>query len=183
MSDTNLVPFGKYKGQPIEVLVNDRQYLDWLTAQPWFRERHENLYTIIINNFAEPSETPEHNKLQAKFLDNNFCLKCIKLAYTNLPIEKVTGCQFEAGGVDVIINLQLKSNDCYYHDNCYVEVKPDIADDYPAVLRQMKRCISNSWKAILLVDRYNATGATREQFVEIFKRANIAVIFLADVNC
>jgi hypothetical protein len=53
---SEVVPFGKYKGQPIEVLANDRGYLDWLTAQSWFRERYAGIYTLIINNFGEPSE-------------------------------------------------------------------------------------------------------------------------------
>ena len=48
-----IVPFGKYKGQPVEVLAQDRPYLDWLTAQDWFRQRYEGIYTLIVNNFAE----------------------------------------------------------------------------------------------------------------------------------
>jgi len=27
---TNIVPFGKYKGQPVEVLQQDIQYLEWI---------------------------------------------------------------------------------------------------------------------------------------------------------
>lgn len=69
---TTVVPFGKHKGKPIEALAEDRQYLDWLMAQDWFRQRHSNLYQIVINNFGEPSETPEHNALQALFLDQTF---------------------------------------------------------------------------------------------------------------
>jgi hypothetical protein len=76
MSDnTKIVPFGKYKGKPVEAMAADRQYLDWLTAQPWFRETFANLYTVVINNFSEPTETPEHNELQAKFLSDEFCLR------------------------------------------------------------------------------------------------------------
>jgi hypothetical protein len=41
-------------------------------GQAWFRERYQNFYTIIVNNFAEPSETPEHNAMQAEFLDPRF---------------------------------------------------------------------------------------------------------------
>jgi hypothetical protein len=70
---SEIVPFGKYKGQPVEVLANDRGYLDWLTAQAWFRERYAGIYTLIVNNFGEPTETPEHNALQARFLDEDFC--------------------------------------------------------------------------------------------------------------
>jgi uncharacterized protein (DUF3820 family) len=69
-----IVPFGKYRGQPIEVLRADQQYVDWLMAQDWFRERNPSLYQIIINNFQEPSETPEHNTLQVRFLDEKFRL-------------------------------------------------------------------------------------------------------------
>lgn len=68
-----IVPFGKYKGKPVETLRADRDYADWLTAQPWFRERFTGLFQIIVNNFGEPSETPEHNRLQARFLDDGFC--------------------------------------------------------------------------------------------------------------
>lgn len=69
---SEVVPFGKYKGQPIEALAADQGYLDWLREQPWFQTRYPNLHTIIINNFREPDETPEHNRLQAAFLDEGF---------------------------------------------------------------------------------------------------------------
>ena len=46
---SNIVPFGKYKGQPVEVLAGDRAYCDWLTGQAWFRERYGNVYTLIVN--------------------------------------------------------------------------------------------------------------------------------------
>jgi hypothetical protein len=36
----DVVNFGKYRGQPIEILASDRGYCDWLMAQPWFRDRH-----------------------------------------------------------------------------------------------------------------------------------------------
>jgi hypothetical protein len=72
MSDDKIVTFGKYKGQPVEALAADRQYFEWLSGQAWFRERYQNIYTLIVNNFAEPNETPEHNRLQVRFLDDVF---------------------------------------------------------------------------------------------------------------
>ena len=69
----DIVPFGKYRGQPIDVLAADSGYCDWLIAQAWFRERYGNVYTLIVNNFGEPTETPDHNALQARFLDEAFC--------------------------------------------------------------------------------------------------------------
>lgn len=71
-----LVPFGKYKGQPVEVMQMDTGYCEWLSKQDWFRERYANVYQqVIINNFTEASETPEHNKLQMLFLDKDFYRK------------------------------------------------------------------------------------------------------------
>src|SRR5260221_12243408 len=77
---TQIVPFGKYKGQPVEVMQQDHQYVEWLMAQGWFRERFGGIYTMIINNFGEPAETPEHNALQAKFLNDDFCRGFINAA-------------------------------------------------------------------------------------------------------
>lgn len=74
-----VIPFGKYRGQPLEAMAQDRQYVDWLTAQPWFREKYESIYTIVINNFQEPSETPEHNALQVLFLDHLYTRKILEL--------------------------------------------------------------------------------------------------------
>lgn len=67
-----LVPFGKYKGQPVEVLRGDPKYLDWVMSQDWVRQRYEATFNFIINNFGEPAETPEHNALQVLFLDQGF---------------------------------------------------------------------------------------------------------------
>jgi hypothetical protein len=76
MTDTKIVPFGKYKGQPIERMLADQSYLQWLMAQDWFREKP--LYQVIINYGAEPQETPEHNALQVMFLDKSFCERFVE---------------------------------------------------------------------------------------------------------
>jgi hypothetical protein len=70
-----MVPFGKYKGQPVEIMAADADYCEWLTAQPWFRERYGNVYNTIINYGTEPQDSPEHNEMQARFLDDEWCLK------------------------------------------------------------------------------------------------------------
>jgi len=82
-----IVPFGKYKGKPVEALQQDAQYCDWLMAQDWFNSRYGGLKTLIVNNFQEASETPEHNKLQGLFLDNDFCTA---IGYLLHPVTKKT---------------------------------------------------------------------------------------------
>jgi uncharacterized protein (DUF3820 family) len=80
MTDMNVVPFGKYKGRLVEELIADTSYLEWLQAQPWFRERYGNLYQqIIINRGAEPQDSPEHNALQVLFLEDDFCLRLAQI--------------------------------------------------------------------------------------------------------
>jgi hypothetical protein len=74
-----LVPFGKHKGQPVEVLVADSGYREWLMGQPWFRDRYPVIYQTVVNYAGEPAETPEHNELQASFLDDDRCLALAKL--------------------------------------------------------------------------------------------------------
>jgi hypothetical protein len=72
---SNLVPFGKYKGKPVEDLAADVNYLGWLRSQTWFSDRYPQIDKAIIvvqHGAQEPSETPEHNKLQACFLDPDF---------------------------------------------------------------------------------------------------------------
>lgn len=76
-----IIPFGKHKGKPVEVLIADDKYRDWLTAQNWFRERFAELYAATID-YNKTSETPEHNQMQVMFLDGEYCKM---LAYSVLP--------------------------------------------------------------------------------------------------
>lgn len=70
----DVVPFGKYKGQPVETLAADRDYCEWLTAQPWFSDKYRNVYNIVVNYGSEPQDSPEHNQMQVRFLEDDWCL-------------------------------------------------------------------------------------------------------------
>src|SRR4030095_5425364 len=74
---TDIVPFGKYKGQPVEVLAEDPEYCDWLTGPEWFRLNVRGIHTLIINQFGPPTETPDHNALQALFTDPIFAARLV----------------------------------------------------------------------------------------------------------
>jgi hypothetical protein len=121
----NIIPIGKYKGQPVEVLQGDPAYAEWLKAQPWLREKYAGIFQIIVNNFQEPAETPEHNRLQARFLDPAFRRALFRLLYPDVEFRQPRF-EFERGGWDVLV------------DRLAIEIKPSLADDFPAVLRQMK---------------------------------------------
>lgn len=82
--DDKIIPFGRYKGKSLEELASDKSYIQWLLAQNWFKEKHITLYNFIVNNFREPVDTPEHNKLQIKFLKHEYRLKLAYLVNKNL---------------------------------------------------------------------------------------------------
>jgi hypothetical protein len=186
-----IIPFGKYKGQPVDVLMNDRPYLEWLQGQDWFRARYQNINTLIINNFREPAETPEHNKIQAMFLDGKFLYRFVehlksKYAsrfyyerresdldpweqhqYNDEDWNKLMESKiiFEENGIDVSWGNYLN-----------IEIKPVLSHDYPAVLRQMKTQGCN----ILFIGVFEAEGLTIEQVRKIFYP--ILIITMNDVN-
>ena len=77
-----LVPFGKYKGQPITSLMNDTKYLEWCKQQEWFHKNFPIVYNICVNQTITTnnsnSKTPEHNKLQNMFLKKENVKKLLK---------------------------------------------------------------------------------------------------------
>jgi hypothetical protein len=78
-----LVPFGKHKGKPVETLLADPGYAEWIMGQPWFRDRYPAIYQTIINYNGEPADTPEHNQMQAAFLDDSWCLTLARRLYVD----------------------------------------------------------------------------------------------------
>lgn len=83
--------FGKYKGQPVEVLAQDKQYADWLMAQDWFKERYSSLRTLIVNNFNTVAETPEHNSMQALFVEDDFVEKVVNKLFNKKMLQEEIG--------------------------------------------------------------------------------------------
>jgi uncharacterized protein (DUF3820 family) len=176
----NVVPFGKYKGRGIEeLLINDPAYLQWLVSQDWFRTKFVALYQTIINRGAEPEETPEHNALQVLFLDDGFCRRVIRHLEPGWKVLDIWK-SFEVTGADVELTISISvphvpDGEC--RRRIRIEIKPTVSDDYPAVLRQMRRAETK----VLFLEQYTGKGATREQFIQTFKTANIAVVFRDEV--
>lgn len=78
MDNQKLITFGKYKYQPIEVLLSDTRYTKWFMEQEWAREKYSWLYNAIRSAMTV-EDTPEHNEMQSRFLDKNYCKKVAKL--------------------------------------------------------------------------------------------------------
>lgn len=168
---SEVIPFGKYKGQPAEVLMNDPKYVEWLNGQGWVKEKYPQFYTVIINNFQEPSDTPEHNAIQALFLDDELCKKLLSTVFnvrnSKHMLRGFVSKTFEFHGIDVFIKFSRFSPSKYLEyvswckrsnrkaDSsciesatdegcCGVEIKPSIGDDFPSILRQCRGMFGGS---------------------------------------
>jgi hypothetical protein len=65
-----VIPFGKHRGATVaEVLAKDPGYAEWLMAQGWLAERFAELHAAIATRGKVSDDTPEHNGMQARFLD------------------------------------------------------------------------------------------------------------------
>ena len=72
-----VLAFGKHKGQPFEVLLQDSGYALWLMNSMFakLQTNHPELLTFLISRYGLPDRTPVHNKLQNRFLDEDFCFQ------------------------------------------------------------------------------------------------------------
>jgi len=76
-----IVPFGKYKGKPVEILLQDKSYANWFSGNDDLKQKYKDIYTVIINNFHPQSiDTPEHNQMQIRFMSEAHSLKLAFLA-------------------------------------------------------------------------------------------------------
>jgi hypothetical protein len=63
----------------------------------------------------------------------------------------------------------------------YVELKPDLGDDFPTVLRQVKGYPCNGWRRCVVVRRHQFQHVTWEQVAAIFKTSRIRLIHESDL--
>lgn len=171
-----IMPFGKYKGHPVEVAQSDESYWQWLQGQDWFRNKFSQLnVTIINNNTAQDQETPEHNQMQSLFSDWTRCKALMTLVHG--PFEDFKGTRiraFEHQNWDLFV-----SGVCYQigptqEDSSYdtmgsrdkqllCELKPSLGDDYPSVVRKMRKQLKNS------------SGLSEPALVLVYKQYNGSV--------
>jgi hypothetical protein len=84
-----VITFGKHQGLTVaELLHNHKGYVEWLTGQSWLAERFSDLHAALLSRGAPTDETPEHNKIQARFLEPLFCEALLKLILPGLKSWK-----------------------------------------------------------------------------------------------
>jgi hypothetical protein len=185
-----VIPFGKHKGRTVaEVLATDPQYADWLSLQGWVAERFVELHAAIVTRGAVSDDSPEHNLIQARFLDPLFRVAFLLAASEHydktVPLIRDragTYVQFEVRGVDVVLV-----------DEGYVfgiEIKPSLGDDFPSVMRQMRRLSAPHIQddgsrglqvKYLVIDRFAAV-VPLESVREMFKANGMFLITVREIE-
>lgn len=130
------MPFGKYKGQPISILETDPGYCDWLIAQPSIRREHPVIYNFIINNCQFPTETPEHNFYQSRFLNKAMQMSALQLSgWAPLNPEKfISRINEKISDLTKIIEYHSSSKDSYTSKK-----KIEESNHYVAELENLKK--------------------------------------------
>ena len=159
MDTLPLVPFGKYKGQPVTALLADTKYLEWCKQQEFFKNQ-TTIYNICVNQTIQTgqSKTPEHNKLQNLFLKREFLEDITKYLTgydkTLGELEKLYGTEeykkyfgdqrFDADTLtlkykpvfeaefnwDVILSISGGSNSILFNEKLFPSIVNDVNFDY-----------------------------------------------------
>jgi len=88
-----VVPFGKYKGQPITSLLSDVTYFEWCKKQPWFNDKYSIICNLNVNQSIQPnqnSRTPDHNRLQNLFLERENIERILKYTIKEPSKDNIT---------------------------------------------------------------------------------------------
>ena len=167
MANLEMVPFGRYKDKPVEALIQDEQYCEWLITQDWFREKYTGIHTLVVNQFGTPAETPEHNALQARFLDQNWVKAFVVAAIGGLAVAER---RFESLMRDRIKELrkdlaELRGTPGYL-DEFVREYCPDLKDYWKrpdeavarcqhAILSEIENAEEARWETSMRVDGFS----------------------------
>lgn len=203
-------PFGKYRGQPLAVVLGDANYTKWMVEQVGIAEKFPNILNFIANagGAAEKNQTPAHNKMQVRFLDEALLQALSEvLVDPGFVVTKVGKATFEFYGWDVRFAFESEGPGKVTQQKpgthewetvdgttrettrVNIELKPTISEDYPAVLRQVKQRIQSNrfirtqdtaGLSVVITDDFTAASATLDQAKAMFKSSNITLLTWGD---
>lgn len=89
----------------------------------------------------------------------------------------------ERGGIKEYDRVGVFPGDAARHQNdrgdeISVELKTSVGEEYPSILRQVRRNRSR----FLLIDKFDSRRTTREQLIAYFATANVHVVFMDQIN-
>ena len=134
-----------------------------------------------------------YNALQARFLERDFRARVAEIAFfteqkLNLKV------QFEHNGFPVSIQdvITTYSSRRVPRRWAFIEIVPELGEDYPKVLEQLRKKKKKVWdlaaldrrgpKVCLLAEKWVGTSVTQEQVEAMFRASGFDVIFVEEVE-
>lgn len=184
--------WGRYKGLPIQCLLEDRNYTNWLKDQSWLFFKDRTAYEILHHHqeihpkarIIPNQMTPHHNKVQAEFLDPMFQVKALTAISPHKDWKQTRiQCEMEANhGWDVVLSAHRHKKKNFF------EIKTTVSDEYPNILRKMKEQIRQTkqehqrGKFILWIENFSSLITTRQTLQQIFHQEGIEVVFADELR-
>lgn len=189
MTDVSIVPIGKYKGQPVERLMADEKYSEWLLAQAWFLDRYADLAQLLrMGRLTEPQDTPEHNAMIAGLIDRQKETEALFASlFPDEPEARWAGSQFaqelEPRGGDILITAPHSSLAASMSSlRVLIEAKPLIGDDYPSVIRQVKAALAGEpvmfriVRPVVIARKVETTNLSLDQVRRQFQLSGVPLL-------
>jgi hypothetical protein len=189
-----LIPFGRYRGYPLSVMLDDEAYLRWYrTSQlpEQYPEFHNNLMKLLQNSKQEEikettflDEVKEANLLQVNFLDNLFCVEFAKsilkkdIKYnSSAEMFDISNLQFEKDNCAISFDYnEIGHNSTSlneFHFRIYIYAYID--ENYRMIISDLNKIVKqdNNIINVLYIKKYLVNSITIDTFITLLKNQNI----------
>jgi len=106
------VTFGKYKGQPMSILISDKLYLKWCQQQTWFQEKYPNLCDTTQADNTKPFPVCETSTImKIRYLEEENATLKLKIKSNQSEIQRLNsncGGDVNQGGENDIFETPIK---------------------------------------------------------------------------
>lgn len=187
-----VVPFGMYKGYPLDQLYNDKQYLLWFLTESnvsiTHKEIHKELVNKLIlsdlttysptsrllvkNNQLRYNETSaiERNKILSDFLPPNDIAEDISYVLGHQTKGVISNLHFFKDGLTIQFDYQNSSIENYSGEHFIYGIHGDLNDDFDVLLEHFvnqTKEFPNSTK-IMLINKVTALGISEDNLIYLF---------------
>ena len=155
-----VVPFGKYRGMPVEVMQQDQNYFNWAYAQEDIRKRYPWLFGLQVIQVQEMQDTPEHNSYQVLFLDQDFIDDVWDIVWPGERVEHVlTNREWRMAQELATFDLRLRNA---RHDSTKDEWRESYAHATPEEKAESRKIREEGQRQLALVEQEIATVKLRQ---------------------
>lgn len=138
--------------------------------------REGSIRSYLSWNSAARDAATQIEELRSAIVADRAAIKDIEASSTAI----YSHAEFEVRGVDVVVTwgVALEDDRRGWRGVRHLELKPSVGDDYPTVLREMKRLRED----VLVVGQYTGRGIGEPQMRQMFNASGILVVFVQEIE-